>query len=915
MTTKRKRGKRAKKVQSRRAKITGFPTDAESIELRRERAEKEKTRVTRRGPDEAFYGEFDVASSQWNTPYLVIIRSLTAHLNSCSCQDFRMNGLGTCKHIERTLQFLQHRRKRRFKAAAQAGCPTWELFFDTRESPPTLRLMQPEQVRQAVKRALGPLFSVDGTALGAPTDTWTAMELSLSKLPKRDRATVRCSPHADYWLARMRHKADREQLRERFERDVAEGKRSDNPVNLPLYPYQKSGMRHLAFNGRAMLADEMGLGKTVQAIAAAQLLRQLGRVKRVLVVSPASLKAEWEDQIRQFTGIQAKPIFGSRAERLRTYAEAHTFSLSNYEQIRNDVDAINRLMLPDLVILDEAQRIKNWPTKTAKTIKRLQSPYAFVLTGTPLENRIEEFYSLVEFIDPHLFGSLFRFQREYIEITPENEHRPKNLDNLHRVASTVMLRRRKKDVEGSLPERSDKTFYVEMTHEQRVRYREYEYEAAKLAAIAKRRPLKKEEHDRLQIMLGCMRMLCDTPFILDAECRHCPKLEEMENILEEITTDDDANKILIFSEWVRMLDLVGELLDEMNIGYTSHTGRVPQKKRREHIARFKTDPGCRVFLSSESGGAGLNLQAANVVINIDLPWNPAKLEQRIARAWRKHQKRSVRVVNLVTTESIEFQMQDKLAYKTALADSVLDGAAFKEQPRTTSGRNAFVARVNALLGGDARSVAAQETKRQVPPKEKDIKASLTARFADSILGIEQHEKNGSTVVVARPGSNLETLRENVDAESKGKAMVVTPEIKEMLLRLQEMGMLTLAPEIAAVHADKGYTPLKAKEPEPPRLHYKAARDVWQVSAPELKAAKTLGGLGLADQAAPHLEKAVAAGRRAIITLYDANDKALPEHAAPAHRELFAQLSMPGTLNESLTQLDTVTRILSSSEHF
>lgn len=175
-------------------------------------------------------------------------------------------------------------------------------------------------------------------------------------------------------------------------------------------------MLHLAFGERAMLADEMGLGKTVQAIAACELLRQTRRIERGVVVCPASLKAEWEEQITKFTNLPSKIIWGSRADRLRAYREKSFFYLCNYEQARADVAEINQLIAPDVVILDEAQRIKNWQTKTANTIKQLASPYAFVLTGTPLENRIDEVYSIVQFLDPALFGPLFRFNREFYEI-------------------------------------------------------------------------------------------------------------------------------------------------------------------------------------------------------------------------------------------------------------------------------------------------------------------------------------------------------------------------------------------------------------------------------------------------------------------------------------------------------------------
>ncbi len=872
----------AKGIQQRQVKRAAFPSDEESVALRQAGAEREAARVTRidGAANSAYFGAFEVASKQWEQPYRVEIRSLDQPINTCSCQDHRMNGLGTCKHVERVLQYLARRRKRVFQAAAKTGPDTYEVFFDSRNQPPRLCLMRPKRRDKQLDQQLDAWFDDEGAPRGETLSVWRAIETLRDSLAPRKRRALNSSHHAAYWIRREERAATLRLLKQRFDADVDAGKRSDNPVLLPLYPYQKQGMRHLAFNGRALLADDMGLGKTAQAIAAAELLRQAGHVKRVLVVSPASLKAEWEEQIEKFAGIRAHCVYGLRPARLQAYAQEHAYTLCNYEQVRNDVQDINRLLVPDLVVLDEAQRIKNWPTRTAKTMKLLESPFAFVLTGTPLENRIEELYSLVEFVDPHCFGSLFRFQREYMDISPDNEIRPRNLDRLHRVVSRVMLRRRKGDVEDALPARTDKNFFVSMTHEQRKRYAEFEYEAAKLLAILKRRPLTPKEHDHLQILLGCMRMTCDTPYILDPECRDCPKLEELENVLDEVLSEEDA-KVIIFSEWVRMLELVKELLTAKGVGYAEHTGSIPQQKRRGEINRFKNDPACRVFVSSESGGSGLNLQVARIVINLDLPWNPAKLEQRIARAWRKHQKHSVRVINLVTENSIEQNMLDKLAYKSALANSVLDGAAFEPPAKSASGRQAFAERVGALLGGDVQP--ARPTAPDGAPRVAEPETLLATRYADAVLGIERHERSGATLIVARPGADIVELR----AQIGGEAEVLTPETKALLLRLQEKGLITLAPELAPVHVGDGYTPMGAASPKGPLLHKDKGAKVWKSAPSECQAARTLAELGLVEQALLHMTTAVRIGGDALMALYGvALGDALPENAAATHRALF-----------------------------
>jgi hypothetical protein len=701
------RGAKARRVTQRKPHSLGWlTTDDEEVERRRQRAEEEPFTIERLEAAHPVFGTFRVESASGGA-YEVEVRSLLRRDNSCGCPDHRVNGLGTCKHVEAVLASFSAAQAR--KAVGLRA----EIFL--RYNPePEVRVQWPMGAgRSRARDVIAPFFSL-GVLRGDPVTALPELARAIAATPPEVRAQIRISRHLLPWAEEQRRKAARQTARAQFLADVEAGRATFDVLHHPLYPYQKDGMLHLAFGERALLADEMGLGKTIQAIAACVLLRRLRGIERVLVISPASLKGEWEEQIARFTDLPSRIISGPRAQRLRQYREDNAqsgngafFYLANYEQILIDWNDIQQVVAPDVIILDEAQRIKNWQSHTAQAVKRLRSPYAFVLTGTPLENRIDEIYSIVQFLDPTLFGPLFRFNREFYDL--DDRGKPvgyKNLNEMHRRLSSVLLRRRKDEVEGQLPGRTDKHYFVPMEPEQSSRYADYEERVVRLAAAAQRRPLTPEEFKQLQQWLACMRMLCDTPFILDPECRVCPKLAELEEILKEILTDPRA-KILIFSEWERMLDLVRELAQEMGIGFAWHTGSVPQARRREEIRRFKNDADCRLFLSTESGGVGLNLQAANVVINLDLPWNPARLEQRVARAWRKHQTRPVQVLHLVTENSIEHRMIPLLARKQALADGVLDGRGDLSSMALPSGRKALVQRLEALTRPSAAPPPAQ----------------------------------------------------------------------------------------------------------------------------------------------------------------------------------------------------------------
>lgn len=691
MTSPRK-SPRARKVLEKPRMLGWKTSDQDEIDARRWRGRTEIADIEALEPAFALFGTFRVQSASGGV-YDVEIRDLEARNNSCGCIDHRVNGLGTCKHIEGVLAALRKTHgARAFKAAAIETSPRVEIFLSRLDGARPALLRPKSGLSPKARAWLSPFLRRDGALKSGPANM-TALLKAAPSAPKG----VRISRHFGPWLEREKRLAVRGRARDGFLCEIEAGRASWDIVKEPLLPYQQAGVLHLAFGERALLADEMGLGKTVQAIAACELLARMKGVKRVLVVSPASVKAEWEDQIAKFTDRDINFVAGPRPHRLQLYRAPAFFTLVNYEQVVKDAADINRILRPDVVVLDEAQRIKNWQTKTARKVKSLRSPYAFVLTGTPLENRIDEIYSIVQYLDPEIFGPLFRFNRDFYEL--DERGRPvgyRNLEDMHRRLQPVMLRRRKKDVESELPGRVVKTFFVPMVEEQALRYEDFRAPAARLAALAQRRPLTREEFDRMQQLLACMRMVCDTPAILDPECRVCPKLEELEGILEDLVEENDR-KIVIFSEWVKMLELVRELAQEMGLECAWLTGDVPQTRRRAEIVRFRQDPACRLFLSSDAGAVGLNLQAASAVINIDLPWNPAKLEQRIARVWRKGQGKAVSVVNLVTENSIEHSILHLLATKQSLADGVLDGTEDFSAIKMPSGRAAMIERMQAML--------------------------------------------------------------------------------------------------------------------------------------------------------------------------------------------------------------------------
>ncbi|HTV56880.1 MAG TPA: DEAD/DEAH box helicase, partial [Terriglobia bacterium] len=454
--------------------------------------------------------------------------------------------------------------------------------------------------------------------------------------------------------------------------------RRQSPLNgllkVPLFPYQARGALFAACRGRVVVADDMGLGKTIQAIAAAALLRNWRGIERVLVVAPASVKYQWKTEVEKFCDLPAQVIDGPAPHRRKLYEFPAFFNLTSYEVVLKDIEEMQKLR-PDLIILDEAQRIRNWATTTARTIKQLKSRYAFVLTGTPLENKLEELYSVVEFIDGRRLGPAFRFLKEH---RVEDEKRKllgyRGLDLIHRKLEPILLRRTRREVLTQLPERTDQVFRVQMTPQQAGPYAEQSEILARLMHKWQRQGwLSEIDLRRITCCIQNMRMLCNSTFLFDKETNFSPKLDEFREIIHELANEENR-KVVVFSEYERMTHLAGKALDKLKIGWVSLHGGVPGRKRGDLMTRFREDPTCKVFLSTDAGGVGLNLQVASAVVNFEPPWNPARLEQRIGRVHRMGQARPVQVIHLLTEKSIEERVWETLRLKKALFTGLFDSA-------------------------------------------------------------------------------------------------------------------------------------------------------------------------------------------------------------------------------------------------
>lgn len=624
--------------------------------------------ILKNNGDHPVFSDFSLTNPETGKTYKLAIRGSNPGDNHCSCPDYSINNLGTCKHIEYALFKLMKKRGAK-KAFREAYVPSYSEIFLRHGLRREVKFRQGNGIPSDVLGLVKEYFDESGTLKDHQVLHFHEF---LNSLPRNNGHEIRCYDDVLAYIAEHQDAAHRKKILESHIRKGVESPLFQNVLKTTLYPYQREGALFAVKAGRCLIGDDMGLGKTIQALAAAEIMAKLFDIQKALIVSPTSLKYQWKSEIEKFTGRTVEVIEGLNHQRKQMYREGSFYKLTNYELVFRDIDFI-REWAPDLIILDEAQRIKNWKTRTAKYIKQMESPFAIVLTGTPIENRIEELHSIMEFIDRRRLGPLYRFVHNHrITDSAGKVIGYRDLQSVRASLKDVMIRRKKQEVLRQLPGRIDKNFFVPMTKEQWVIHDEnYDIVVKLVAKWRKYRFLSEADHRRLQIALNFMRMAADNTYLVDKKTIHGPKIEELEELLREVVLEGDE-KAVVFSQWLRMTELVEHILQRNKIGYVHLNGSIPSKKRKGLMSQFRDDPGCRVFLSTDAGGVGLNLQSGSVVINMDIPWNPAVLEQRIGRAHRLGQHKTVKVMNFISSASIEEKILDLLKFKRSLFAGALD---------------------------------------------------------------------------------------------------------------------------------------------------------------------------------------------------------------------------------------------------
>lgn len=708
-------------------------------------------------------GCYSVANPKTDNEYKVIYRGANCKWNYCSCMDFKVSRLGTCKHIEAVCSWIKKRRKTLDKTL-----PSYTAVYLLYQEGRKICIRIGTEKSEEFTRLASEYFTNDGYLKPESIYSFSTFLSTARKISN----TFRCYPDALQYILDLRDDRKRAELVS----EKCTDKNLDSLLNARLYPYQKEGIRFAIKTGKTIIADEMGLGKTIQAIGCAEFMRKENLISSVLIVCPTSLKYQWKKEIERFTGCQSVVIEGNHLRRKKMYDDSTFYKIVSYNSICNDVKIL-RHMSTDFMIMDEAQRLKNWNTQVAQAMRRIHADYMVVLSGTPLENKLQELYSIVQIVNPFLLGPLHEFIADTTVLSPSGQIIGyKNLNEIGERLKGVMIRRRKSDVKLQLPSRMDSIRFVPMTKEQAGMHDEFHSVVSQIVTKwNKTHFLSEKDRKRLLLLLSQMRMVCDSTFILDQRSRHDTKIDELMHMVEDMIENGD-DKMVVFSQWERMTRLVCQELEKRGIMYANLNGSVPSEKRKQLMDDFTSNPDCRIFVSTDAGSTGLNLQVASVLVNLDLPWNPAVLEQRIARIYRIGQTKSVQVFNMVAERTIEERMLSTLNFKSNMPEGILDNgtdAVFMEESKF----NRLMETVEEVTASDGKPEFAETHTDDTTEHATEELIEDIPLEADNNYEVETKQGTGESTfpheLVSQGMSFLQGLAETLASPEKTQVLIDT----------------------------------------------------------------------------------------------------------------------------------------------
>ena len=601
---------------------------------------------------ENIFGEH-VLTNERNKQYKLTFRDFTRKHGYCTCPDYRTNKLGTCKHLIFAYENLSQ-----LGLEIPENLPPYpfiEIFLNPFRNY-KISWFYPEKPQGKTAELIYRYFG---------NKNFIEEEDILNFLGFIERAEnfgqILIRPEVFEKLGKKYEEAAIERLRKNTEPDFSH-------LKIKLLPYQQTGANFAVFKTGAIIADEMGLGKTVQAIATAEMKMTLFGFKKNLIICPDWNKKHWQHEIVRVCGKSSLIVNGKGIPEIADY-ETFEYFIADYETVVGSPEAIQKLT-PDFIIVDEAQRIKDYESVTAAAIKSIQRKHILVLTGNPIENQLIELYSIVLLVDQELLAPLweFSYQHFYFDETEKNKITGQfDLEKLWKKLEHIMIRREKHEVIRQLPKVSYIENPVRMHPAQARLHLKYAQEAV---LLLKKSIVTAFDRQRLWMLLKMMKLVSNSTYLIDKSTNHASKLGELQHILvEKLNIRPGNRKILIYTEWDTMNRLIAQLLRTNQQSFVEITSETDPGLYQNIVAGFENDNRCNVLISSVPIEFQLFSGKIDTIINYDVPISRSLQNSRIGNiAELTENEGSLTIINLIAEDSIEelFTPEADLAYLSNL---------------------------------------------------------------------------------------------------------------------------------------------------------------------------------------------------------------------------------------------------------
>ncbi len=624
------------------------------VEERKEKAL--KARYSIQYADNIF-GEH-ILTNERGVKYKLTFRDIERKHGYCSCPDYKTNKLGTCKHL--IFAFETFITEQELPGTNLPKYPFIEVFLNPFRDY-KISWFYPEKITGEVAELFYRYF---GNKKYIEDEEAENLVGFFNNIDKHKQIMVRPEVY---------EKVERISELNTLARVKAQNKLDYASIRTELLPFQKEGIAFATFKKGVVIADEIGLGKTLQAIATAIKKREILGFAKTLVVCPATLKNQWKREVEAFTSEDAVLIEGSQEERKKRYQDSEAFfRIVSYETLMRDRDIVSDTAF-DFLILDEAQRIKDYASKTYSTIKSIPRKHALVLTGTPIETELIDLYSIVLFVDPEILTPLWEFSYQHCYFDSQFRNTIVgyyNLGEIKEKLSGVLIRRERQEVLKQLPNISQVNNPVKLSAYQKKLHIKY---ARKILDIYGKPIISSFDMQKSLQLIREMRMVANSTFLVDDTTNISPKLDELKHILSyKLHIRKNKRKVIIITEWEKMVNIIARNLRISKIPFIEITGKIPENQRKELFRKFELEEQNKILLTTEAMADKLSLNFADTVINMDVPASAKAKNRRLGSIdILSRRPDNLTIINLIAEHSIEEKIADGLEFKGELVDKLL----------------------------------------------------------------------------------------------------------------------------------------------------------------------------------------------------------------------------------------------------